>query len=219
MAPQLARIGAAQALGNERLRRLHGDERLALECLDDVTSLDPLHRVLQREDRYRSGGALRQPVEHSLDDELRYERPRSVVDENDQRLGRDLGEPGRDRVGSRRAARYDRGDLGHDKLLGQQDRLLLPLGRRDHDDRIDPVRGVQSLEALCQQRPTTECGECLGAVGAKPSPFPAATRMHQVAFPALPEPLGLESFTSTNVEKNPIGRLCRPMGSETCCSS
>ena len=51
-------------------------------------------------------------------------------------------------VGPRRAARDGRVDLAGAEFLREQDRRLLPLLRDDDDDRVDPLRGLEPLEAL-----------------------------------------------------------------------
>src|SRR5213078_2065043 len=64
------------------------------------------------------------------------------------------------------------GDLGAAELLGDEDRRLLPARRgRDHD-RVDPIGGLEALEALGQERPATQLRECLRAIPSEP--FPAA---------------------------------------------
>ena len=93
-------------------------------------------------------------TEHTLDHRVVDERAGGVVDEHDERVVRHLGECGAHRLGTRRPARDDRGDLGGDELLGEHDRRLPPLRRRDDDD-VDP-RAVEPLEALREQDPLAE---------------------------------------------------------------
>ena len=102
--------------------------------------------------------------DHPLDHLVRHERARGVVDEHDRRLLGHLGQRCPHRLAAALAAGHRRGDLAGGDLLGDEDARLLPLGRRGDDDPVDPVRGVETLEALGDQRPVVQRRERLGPV-------------------------------------------------------
>src|SRR5204862_1485241 len=72
------------------------------------------------------------------------------------------------RLRARLAAGHYRADLAGAELFGEQDRGLLPFGRRRDDDRIDPTGALEPLQALGEQRPSAEAGERLRPVSAEP---------------------------------------------------
>ena len=76
------------------------------------------------------------------------QRTRSVVHENDERIARDHSEPGAHRLAARLAARDTRMHLAARKLLSEQDRRLLPLGRSDDHDPVDPVALIETAQRL-----------------------------------------------------------------------
>ena len=55
-------------------------------------------------------------------------------------------------------------DLAGSDFLGDEDARLLPLGRRGDDDPVDPLGGLEPLEALRDQRAVVERSERLGTV-------------------------------------------------------
>src|SRR5207248_9853382 len=60
-------------------------------------------------------------------------------------------------------------DLRGADLLGEQDRRLLPLGRRNDDDLVDPAALVEPAKRLREQGKLAEAGERLRPV--LPEPF------------------------------------------------
>ena len=157
----IAAIRGAEDVGDECLRRLHGDERGAVERLDRDSPLDPLDGVGERQAGDGAVVALGERREHALDHVVGDERPSRVVDEDDERVVGDLGERGADRLRPCAAARDDGCDLRGDELLGEHDRGFLPLGRNGHDDGVDPVVAIEPLEALRQEDPRSESDERL----------------------------------------------------------
>src|SRR6185437_14544137 len=95
-------------------------------------------------------------------------RPRRVVDEDRGRVAGHLGDSGPHRVGARRAAGHAGGHLRRAQLLGEQDRRLLPAGRRHQHDRVDPLRSVEAAQRLGEQRKLAEPGKRLRLVVAEP---------------------------------------------------
>ena len=170
----IAAEGLAQHRRDEALRRLRGDEVLALERLRDLLASNPLHGVDDRQDRHGSVPTVANPRHHPLDHLAGQERPRGVVDENEERVLRHLAEPGGDGLRPRRAARHGRAHLGAGELLRYQDRRLLPARRRHDHDRVDPVGLVQALQAFGQQHLVAQASERLRA--ALPEPLAAAGR-------------------------------------------
>src|SRR5215210_2581028 len=164
----LARDRPAQDVREEGLRGLDGHEVAARQRLDHALTVDALDRVGKRHRRDDAVPALRQRREHSLDHFLRQQRARRVVHEHHGRVLGDIGQRQANGLGARGAAGDGGAHLGRRDLLGHEDRGLLPVGRcRDHD-RVDPVRGVEPLEALGEQRPAAEARERLRPVGAEP---------------------------------------------------
>ena len=90
------------------------------------------------------------------------------MDEHDRSIRRHLGEPRADGRRARLAARHAGRDLRGADLLREQDRRLLPTGRRDDDDRVDRVAIVEPPQRLGEQRQRTEPGERLRSVPAEP---------------------------------------------------
>jgi hypothetical protein len=111
------------------------------------------------------------------------------VDEHDGGVVWNLRERRAHGGGARLAARNGGDDLPAAELFGEEDHRLLPVRRGGDDDRVDPLRGFQALEALRQQRPVVELRERLRPV--QPKPIAAARRddhgphRHQVLRRAL----------------------------------
>src|SRR5581483_7839376 len=59
-------------------------------------------------------------------------------------------------------------------FLREQDRRLLPAGRRDEHDRVDPAGFVETAQRLGEEWILTEPRECLRLL--QPEPLPAAGR-------------------------------------------
>ena len=74
----------------------------------------------------------------------------------DRSVVRHLGHADPDRLRSRLAARHAGGHLRGADLLGEQDRRLLPLGRRHEDNRVDPFALVEPPQRLREQGKLTE---------------------------------------------------------------
>ena len=112
--------------------------------------------------------ALAEWREQPLDDGVVHERSRRVVDEHDERLLGNLRERGRHRFRPRGASGDAGDDLRRRELLGEQDRGLLPPRRGGHDDRVDQLAAVQSVEALGEQRAPAEARERLRTIDTEP---------------------------------------------------
>src|SRR5581483_8656653 len=166
---QVERVGGAQRVRAERLRRLDGDETGAVEGLHHLRVAHALDRVGDRQRGDGSVPAFGKRREQALDQPVLEERPGRVVDEHDERLSSDPAQPAADRLRPRGAACDDGGHLRGGELLGEQDGRLLPAPGRDHDDRVHPGRQLETLQALSEQRPPCERGERLRAIAAEPS--------------------------------------------------
>jgi len=90
------------------------------------------------------------------------------VDENDERIFRDLGKRGPNRLSPSCPTRHTRHDLRRRKFLRQEDRRLFPARYGGDDNRVDPRRPVEPVEALGEQRPATKDGKRLGAIDSEP---------------------------------------------------
>jgi hypothetical protein len=106
--------------------------------------------------------------ENTLDDRVVDERPCGIVNEDDEGILGHIGQCSTHRLGSRRAAGDARDDLRRGELLGEKDRRLLPTGSSSDDDRVDPRRAVEAVEALGEERPPAEAGESLRAIDVEP---------------------------------------------------
>ena len=139
------------------------------EGLDDLLAVDALDRVGDGERRHGAVPACDERRQNALDHVLA-----AGAGEPRRERGRPPRSPGTSatpsRTDSARVAPPGTAgvDLAAAELLGEQDRRLLPaLGRDDHD-RVDPVRGLEPLEALGEQRPAAERREGFGPVHAEP---------------------------------------------------
>jgi hypothetical protein len=90
------------------------------------------------------------------------------VDEHYERLLGHLCQCGRHRVRSRGAAGHAGDDLRRGQLLREEDRGLLPTGRRSDDDRVDQRTALEPIDALGEEWAPTESGERLGSVDPEP---------------------------------------------------
>src|SRR3954468_10363783 len=139
----------AKTVGCEGLRSLHRPETLARHrLLYAAVRADALQRVADREAGDGAVPALRERREHPLDHLVGHERARSVVDEDDKRVGRHLGKTRPHRIAPRLAARHARVHLAAALLLGDEDRRLLPARRRDEDDPVNPGTGLEPAQRL-----------------------------------------------------------------------
>jgi hypothetical protein len=84
------------------------------------------------------------------------------VHEDDERVGRHLGEAGAYGVRTGRTARGARVGLAAAELLGEQDRRLLPARRRDDDDPVDPVGVFEAAQRLGEEWVLAELPNALG---------------------------------------------------------
>jgi hypothetical protein len=84
------------------------------------------------------------------------------VHEDDERVGRHLGEAGAYGVRTGRTARDARVGLAAAELLGEQDGRLLPARRRDDDDPVDPVGVFEAAQRLGEEWVLAELRERLG---------------------------------------------------------
>src|SRR2546430_457931 len=91
-----------------------------------------------------------------------------VVDADHRRVASHLGDARAHGLGARLAAAYTSADLRTTELLGDEDRGLLPAGRSHDHDLVDPVRGLEALEALGKERPFAKLRERLPTVRAEP---------------------------------------------------
>ena len=132
----------AQRVGQKRLRRLHRDEVVPPQRLEDAIALDALDRVGHPQRGHDALPALGERRQHALDHLVRQQRARRVVDEHDGRVLGHLGEREPNRLRARVAAAHGGAHLRRRDFLGDEDRRLLPVGRgRDHD-LVDPVRAL-----------------------------------------------------------------------------
>ena len=141
-------MGAAERAREERLRCLGGDEAVPRDRLDHAAPFHPLERVRHAEYGNHGVVAFSERTKDALDDRVVQERSRGVVDDDDERIVRHLGERQADGPGARRTSGDTGDDLRRRELLRQQDRGLLPADGRDDDDRVDPGAAVQAVEAL-----------------------------------------------------------------------
>ena len=162
------RVACAQAFGDEHLGGLDRHERFAIDRLGDDATLDALHRVADGDAWNDAVDTLCEPREQTLDHCIVDERSSRVVDEDDERILRHLCERDPDRLRPGRSPRDHGGHLRRDELLGEKDRRLLPAGRGGDHDRVDPLGGVEPLEALGEERPSSETGERLRSVASQP---------------------------------------------------
>src|SRR5699024_2061825 len=95
-----------------------------------------------------------------------------VVDEDHRGLVGHVVDARAHRVGARLAAGDAGAHLRRADLLGEQDRRLLPLRRRDDDDRVDPRTFVEPPQRLRQQGQVAEPHEGLRPILPKPLPSP-----------------------------------------------
>src|SRR3954451_72568 len=170
----VARISPAQQRvpqrgDGKRLRRLNRIEPRSVDGLGNAPMLvDSLHGVGERHPGDDAGPVLAEAAENATDDLLREKRPRRVVDERDQSVVWDLRNPRPHRVGPRGAAGHRRVHLAGVELLGEQDGRFLPFLRNDDHDRVDPLGGLEALEALGEKHALPEPDERLRPVPAEP---------------------------------------------------
>jgi len=116
----------------------------------------------------RAVESLDQRSKQALDHGLIEQRSRGIVNEHHERLFGHLGESCSDRFGSGGASGDTGDDLRRRELFGEQDRRLLPAGRRGDDDRVDELAAIEAVEALGKERTATESGERLRTIDTEP---------------------------------------------------
>src|SRR5262245_44572690 len=159
----------AKRRDREGLRGLDREEPSAVDGLGDpAMGIDPLDGVGKRQPRDNAVPILTEPAQDPGNDLLWQQRPRRVVDERDERVVRDLRQARAHRVCACGSAGHGRVDLARAELLREQNRRLLPLFGDDDDDRIDPLGGLQALEALGQEHAPAETHERFRPVAAEP---------------------------------------------------
>src|SRR5215207_498133 len=166
--------GVPQRRPDERLRRLGDDERLPVDSLDDLVTVHTLHGVGDRQTRHDAVPAFVERRQQAVDHLLAEHRPRGIVDEDDGGVIGNLGKAGAYRAGPGAATRNYCDDLAATELLGEQDHRLLPVRRRRDDDRVDPIRRLEPLEAFRQEWTPVQLRKRLGPV--QPETLTAARR-------------------------------------------
>ena len=94
------------------------------------------------------------------------------MDEDDERVRGYLSKAGSHGVAPRLTSRYARVDLAASLLLREEDRRLLPAGRRHQDDPVHPRTALEPPQRLGEQWLVAELRERLGSVQAEPFPPP-----------------------------------------------
>src|SRR3954447_9736639 len=165
---------SAQDVGDERLRRLYDEQLVTRDSLHDPLAVDALDGVRDRERRDGAIPAVGERRDDPFHDRVVEQGTGGVVHDDNRGVRRNLGDAQAHGVGAGRTTRDAGAHLAAAELLGEQDRGLLPSGRRRNDDRVDPVRRVEARQALREQRLVAQADERLGPICAEP--FPATGR-------------------------------------------